>query len=494
MFVLSAFEGYLLFFSFSAFIIILVRLFVPHLKDKDEYLVAKREVSSLRAALSIAVSWIWAPAIFVCSMQAYLKGLAGIFWFTLPNIICFFIFIPFALQLRKLFPFGYTLAEYVGYRFKKNPEVHLSYLVVFLGYQISAIVCNTLAGGLLIHALSGVDISKAILLIGSVSLAYTISGGFKASIFTDVIQMLMVLLIVFIIVPWCFVGSLEEVNIVNVLGGLDGKHLNIIEPSTLLYLAIPMTLTLISGPLADQMFFQRALAVKSKDIVKVFSYGALFFSFVPILLSLLGFIGIGLVEKNLIKVADNQLVGAYVVSYLLPRWALYGFCFMAFGGLCSTLDSSLCAISSIGSIDIYKKYINPEASDNKILFAARFSMLFFFLIGITISLMQPKLLWVFLIGGALASSALVPTFFVLFTKNISAQAIFKSLAYSLLITLPLSIYANVQEDQNLILLSSLSGVVIPIIVIGYDVIKSSFTFDQSSLNIETCPQNQTLNI
>ena len=61
-------------------------------ESKELFLVADREVGWIRGAFSIAVSWVWAPAIFVASLQTYTKGLAGGFWFIAPNIICFFIF------------------------------------------------------------------------------------------------------------------------------------------------------------------------------------------------------------------------------------------------------------------------------------------------------------------------------------------------------------------------------------------------------------------
>ena len=70
----------------------------------DAFLVADRDVSLIKASFSIAVSWIWAPAIFICSLQAYDKGLPGIFWFVAPNILCIFVFAPIAVKLRTLVP------------------------------------------------------------------------------------------------------------------------------------------------------------------------------------------------------------------------------------------------------------------------------------------------------------------------------------------------------------------------------------------------------
>jgi len=43
----------------------------------DGFLVADRYLSVWHGAFSIAVSWIWASAIFICSLQAYTKGLPG---------------------------------------------------------------------------------------------------------------------------------------------------------------------------------------------------------------------------------------------------------------------------------------------------------------------------------------------------------------------------------------------------------------------------------
>lgn len=98
-------------------------------RHADGFLVADRKVGVWRGALSIAVSWIWAPAIFICSMQSFTKGLAGIFWFTFPNILCFFIFMPIAVRLRKLMPNGYSFPDYIAEkRFPGQTKTHFAYL------------------------------------------------------------------------------------------------------------------------------------------------------------------------------------------------------------------------------------------------------------------------------------------------------------------------------------------------------------------------------
>ena len=58
-----------------------------HQKNRAEFLVAGRSLGVWLAALSIAASWIWAPALFVASQKAYDQGLPGVFWFTFPNVL-----------------------------------------------------------------------------------------------------------------------------------------------------------------------------------------------------------------------------------------------------------------------------------------------------------------------------------------------------------------------------------------------------------------------
>src|ERR1044071_6834290 len=85
-----------------------------HTLDKVDFLLASRRVSIPLAAMSIASSWIWAPALFVAAQKAYEQGIAGLFWFAFPNFLALIVFAPFGLKIRKLLPLGYTLPQYMG--------------------------------------------------------------------------------------------------------------------------------------------------------------------------------------------------------------------------------------------------------------------------------------------------------------------------------------------------------------------------------------------
>src|ERR1035438_10273689 len=77
------------------------------------FLYAERDVSTLPAAFSIAASWIWAPALFVSVQKSYELGLAGLFWFTAPNVLAVFIYIVLGPAIRRRIPGGFSIPDWM---------------------------------------------------------------------------------------------------------------------------------------------------------------------------------------------------------------------------------------------------------------------------------------------------------------------------------------------------------------------------------------------
>jgi len=461
---ITATEGFAVLAVFAAIMIGLVYFLTKRkFKTIDLFLVADRNVSWFRGAFSIAVSWIWAPALFVASMQAYTTGLAGAFWFIVPNIACFFLFAPLAIRLRRLMPNGYTLPEFILKRYNNDKRTHLAFLFIFFAYQLGAIIINALAGGTLLHILTGMNFHIAVISLSVIALIYSLISGLEASIITDVLQMAFILITGFVLVPWAIFTAGGLSAVAGGLSGIAGSSF-IFDPWIAYSFGIAMTFGLLSGPIGDQMFFQRGFAVKKKNIVKTFVVGGLLFGLVPITLSLLGFVAANPLINSALSISDPQMVAPIVIGAFLPKIALLLFVFMAFAGLCSTMDSAYCAVSSLGTIDIYKKYINANARSQKLLQVSRAFMLGIAVFGTGIALLQPKLLWVFLIYGALSSAGLFPTIFSLFWNKLDAKGAFWAVTLSLVLGLPLSIYANVVENTHLIVLAAVLSVLIGLVV------------------------------
>lgn len=445
---------------FAVSMLLIVALKTRTERSLEGFLVADRTVPVWQAACSIAVSWVWAPAIFVCSQQAFTLGLPGIFWFTVPNIICFFLFAPLAKRLRKLSPMGYTVPEYIANRFPAHGAVHRAFLLGYGLNMVGAIVANAYAGGALLHELTGLQVHVAITLVSLIALSYSLISGLKASIYTDVIQMFMVLGLALVLVPWVAL-SIDDApgRLLRGLSGIDGLHGDLFNPAVAFSMGIPMTITLITGPLVDQMFIQRAMAVRERDVSKTFVYGGLLFGLIPITLSLLGFFGVSLAQEGGISVSNPEMVGPLVISHVLPKVALYAFAMMALAALCSTLDSAMCAVSSLASIDIYQRYISQSASSEDVCRVARKAMIALTIIGTAIALCEPSMLWTFMITGVITAALYLPTITALYSSSISPTALVWAIVLSLGIAFPISIYATVSGNSDLLVYSSLASLV-----------------------------------
>lgn len=453
-----------LFGGYAAVILIVVYLRRDKKHQGDDFLVMQRKLGVTRGSLSIAVSWIWAPAVFICSLQAYTQGLPGIFWFTLPNILTFFVFVPIALRLRKRLPDGYTISQLFSVVYPEDRRPHYASMIVSFGYQLGAIIINCVAGATLINLLAGIPFSVGVLMMAGLALAYSLISGLRASVQSDVIQMLMILTVAFVIVPLVYVAAGGFDTLRAGLGGVSGEFRNIFDPGVAFAFGIATSIGLISGPVADQMFSQRAFAAKKGSIVPIFIIGGLLFGIVPILLSLLGFIGAGsIISGAELVVSDPQMVGPEVVAHFLPSWALMLFAVMAFAGLTSTLDSAFSAIGSLWAVDVHG--VQKKDDKSVAIPTARKGMMLFAGIGVAIALLQPQLLWVFLIYGALAAALFFPVVMTLFGTKPKSDSVFLGIAAGILFGTPLSIYANVSGNTNLIVISALIGLLVPAFVI-----------------------------
>ena len=134
-------------------------------RDNAEFLLAGRNVGVLTGAMSIAASWIWAPALFIASQKAYEQGIAGLFWFTFPNVMALVVFAPLALRIRERFPSGYTLPQFMGNRHGRG--VHILYLIQFFGLQICSFAVQILAGSALIETMTGLPFLLVATILGS---------------------------------------------------------------------------------------------------------------------------------------------------------------------------------------------------------------------------------------------------------------------------------------------------------------------------------------
>jgi urea-proton symporter len=475
--IMSQFQGYLLIALFGLLMLILTLMAGRNRQwtgTRSGFLYAGRQAPALLTAFSIAASWIWAPALFVSVQKSYELGLAGLFWFTAPNVIAVFIYAFIGPAIRRKIPGGFSIPDWIRYRFSDEGEnmaslVHKLYLVPYLWYQVMAVTVQIFVGGMIIEFLTGISLNTAMILMLAVGLSYSLISGLRASLITDFLQMTFILLGLVLIVPWVVqVAGWQAVE--KGLAGTGGS-INIFDPGIAFSFGIVTSIGLLAGSIADQQFWQRCFAIREKDLARSFIIGGILFALVPLSLSVLGFIaaspGSGIVVP---EGTGLPMIGIAAVVKLLPLWAAVVFVIMLLAGLSSTLDSGLAAGASLYAIDMHKG--NPE--EKRILYKerlgvalegedtamigrreaesvrrGRIGMLLLALAGLGVALIVQhifpldRLWWIF---NGVASMFFVPTILSIFWPRLSARGVLAGLAASL-IGMAFFVYGNyVQND------------------------------------------------
>ena len=407
---------------YAALMIGVTLIFTRRAASAESFHVADRRIGAMVAAMSIAATWIWAPSLFTSSEMAYTRGVPGMFWFLVPNVLCLILFIPFAKRIRKQYPEGITLTGYMTERYR-SPKVKGIYSFQLGALAVLSTSVQLLAGGKTLALLTGLPFWSMTLALAAIAYSYSRFSGIKASVATDVVQLGIILLggALLVVLSLQLTGGVDTV--IAGLGSVTGEYGSLVSASgveVLLSFGLPTAVGLISGPFGDQCFCQRAFSIREDRIGRSFFAAALLFALVPIAMG-----------------TDPGMVNFEFAMSLLPDWVLVPFLFMVISGLLSTVDSNLCAAASLTT-----DWMTGEGAEN--IRASRRVMLALLAVSILIANIPGlTVTHLFLFYGTLRASTLLPTVMTLLGKKLSAGGVFAGVLTALCVGLPIFAYGNI---------------------------------------------------
>ena len=399
-------------------------------KNVERFCVGSRSENWIMSALSIAATWIWAPALFVSTEKAYSTGWLGLFWFLVPNALCLVIFIPFAKKIRKEMPDGMTLSGYMKEKYQSD-EVKRIYLFQLIGLSVLSTGVQLLAGSQILSVVTGISFVTMTILLAVIAVSYSLFSGIKASMLTDAIQMVFMLVACSLFVAFGVKNTGYE-TIMHGLSGISGNCGNLFDKEGIeifLSFGLPTTVGLLSGPFGDQSFWQRAFAVKKEKLGKAFLLGAVLFAVVPLAMGILGLMGAGSGYQ-----AENiGIINFELIRKFYPSWAVLPFLFMIISGLLSTVDSNLCAVSSLVT----------DMQGGKDIRKTRTAMIVLLITGILIAnIPGMTVTHLFLFYGTLRASTLMPTVLTLKGVRLTPGGIVTGVILALSIGMPVFAYGS----------------------------------------------------
>lgn len=434
---------------YAAVMLLATVLMTKKEKNIERFCVGDRNTGWIVSAFSIAATWIWAPALFTSTENAYTKGFAGLFWFLVPNVLCLILFIPFAKRIREEMPEGITLSGYMYGKYQSKPVRNI-YLFQLGALSALSTGVQLLAGSRILSVLTGLPFLLMTAVMAVIAFSYSQISGIRASIFTDAVQMVFMLgaSIIFVVFGIKNGGGMETLLAgFRGAGGDSGALFSERGIEIFLGFGLPATVGLISGPFGDQCFWQRAFCVRKDKIGRAFLMGAFLFSLVPLSMGIIGFVGAGIGHEA----SDIGVLNFELIQILFPKWAVIPFLFMVVSGLLSTIDSNLCAVSSL-TTDIFRKCSLKKT---------KLIMLLLLAVGIVIANIPGlTVTHLFLMYGTLRASTLLPTVLTLRGAELKPAGIVMGIMTALVIGLPIFAYGNIQGSTIFKTMGSMLTVVL----------------------------------
>lgn len=448
-------DGIILLAVYAAIMLAATLIFAKRGNGSEDFHVGSRRMGAVSSAMSIAATWIWAPALFTSAEKAYTNGIPGLFWFLVPNVLCLILFTPFASRIRERMPDGITLSGFMA------SEYHSGGVGKVYHFQLGALtVLSTavqlLAGGKIISSVTGLNFTLVTVLLAAIAYSYSRISGIRASIMTDVVQMVFMLIACAVFVPWALSmrGGIE--SLVKGLSGVTGEYTSLIgKRGTEVFLGfgLPTAIGLISGPFGDQCFWQRAFCIDQRKITKAFVLGAVLFGIIPLSMGILGFIAAGAG----MPVHNTGIVNIELIAQLFPAWAVIPFLYMLISGLLSTVDSNLCAAASLTTDWKITQYLDKREQEK----LSRVTMIVLLTAGILIAHIPGlTVTHMFLFYGTLRATTLLPTVLTLMGKKLSGKGIIAGVLTAMITGLPVFAYANIMGYSLLKSLASVYTVMI----------------------------------
>jgi Na+/proline symporter len=435
--------GWVLIGLYGLIVFALTALYVKGYTDnKTSFLVARREISGLAGAMSIAAAWAWAPALFISAQMAYLNGVAGLFWFTIGNFLTLIIFGLFVHKIRSTQPAGFTLAGYIKEKFSNR--VQNIFLIELWMLASCAFAINALAGSQAVQTITGINYHLVTIVLASIALVYALRGGLKASVVTEIFKIVVLWIGILVVIPWAWVSAGGTAIIATGFGGITGNGVSLVNEFAIgVFMAVGLSTALghLGAPWGDNGFYQRAFAIKQESIKKAFVAAAFIFEFVPLMIGSLGFVaaGAGLeIPKELVGMTTVITIGS-----LLPSWTVLIVLFMLLAGLVAVLDSQLNSAASLVGHDIKNKFSN-DTSEVANLMWSRGGMIALAIMALVIANWPGMtLLTIFLFFGVMRATVWWPTMLHLWKPSlITERGMFWGIVIAFVIGFPMFVYGQ----------------------------------------------------
>ncbi len=393
MLTITTFVGFTLFVAFYSW----YRLRKDDISSKDGYFLGGRTLTGGVIAGSMILTNISTEHLIGMNGSAYKNGMIIIAWevtSAIALVIAALYFLPIYLRMGLT-----TIPQYIEKRYDATTKTIVAFLLM-LSFVVTLLPIVLYTGAINLESIFNVSevlqvnrsegIWVTVIVIGVIGSVYAILGGLKAVAFSDSINAIG-LMVGGLMVP---VFALWDIGDGNLIQGMTRVYETVPEKFNVIGAedsVLPFS-TLFTGLMINQLYFwgmnqtiiQRALGAKNMaEAQKGLLFTGIFKIVIPLIIVLPGIIAFYYYGD---QYEDNQdFIYPVLLARVLPLGLIGFFAAVVLGAILSTFNSVLNSAATIFSLDIFKKIIQPTASDQKLVRVGRLSSLVLAVLAILIA-------------------------------------------------------------------------------------------------------------
>ena len=393
-------------------------------QDLNNYLTANRSVGLFSLTTSLTASALGAWILFGPVSASTWGGIGSIIGYSLGTAFPMLFLIFLGKKIRKEFPNGSTLVEFLRKKFGKSLFKLILLMMIF--YMFIFLCAEVTAISVLINYISGTPLWLTALIVLLTTLTYTLYGGLRASLFTDNIQMIFILIL--LIVSFFIIKgfTLDQFS----FGFIKVRNPHLISASYIPGYTAGFTffIAVAATNLFHQGNWQRVYAAKNFITLKR-SLIVSFFIIIPIVFYM-GFIGMVAfsIDPNIrpdlgffsLLLKENSTLLSFLVLTLGLTLTI------------STVDTLINAISSLIVVDgkaVFK--FNKKMKIDYLKFS-KYLILMLSLISFVIASKGFDILYLFLLADLFCCAFVVTIFYSFFDKRINEKIAYFSIIIGLI--------------------------------------------------------------
>jgi SSS family solute:Na+ symporter len=336
-----------------------------YVRSSSAFFVAGRSLGPGLLFASMLAANIGAGSTVGAAGLAYRDGLSAWWWVGsagLGSLVFALTVAPRLWRLAKQHDF-YTTGDYLEFRY--GPRVRAAAVVLVNLGALALLAGQLIAGAAILEAVAGVPRWAGSLIGGAIMTVYFTAGGLLGTAWVNALQLVVMLAGFSLALP----AVLAQAGGASLFDGSAAPE-SFASP---FYSSGPgsgWTLLALTGPafIVSPGLIQKAFGARSERAVRVGvawnAIALMLFAFMPVLL--------GMSARVLMPgVTDHNAVLPMLLAYHVPAW-IGAFALAAvFSTEVDTSDAILFMLSTSFSQDVYRRFLNPHASDARLLMVGR---------------------------------------------------------------------------------------------------------------------------